>query len=122
MLTKYISRWVVEKRCRQKTKKDSKEESERDDSNKESLLTSRMSALLDFYCDRAVAHASFFFASVFDIITILAVILQLGENNVSFFLFPIPLVWLSIPVFLFFHIWDIIAYSDSIFMPIYQRS
>lgn len=54
------------------------------------LLATRIGALLDFYSDRAVAHASFFVASIFGIVTILAIIQQLGD---------ILSVWISIPLF-----------------------
>lgn len=42
--------------------------------------------LLDYYSSRAVAHASFFIASIFGIVTLSAVIQQLSENVCFLFL------------------------------------
>jgi hypothetical protein len=42
--------------------------------NDDSLFTSRVAALLDFYSDRATAHASLFVASIFGLVTVLAIV------------------------------------------------
>jgi hypothetical protein len=56
------------------------------------LLATRFDALLDFYSDRAVAHASFLVASIFGLVTMLAIVQQLDENNIA-------IIWLSSVVF-----------------------
>ena len=63
------------------------------------LSATRISALLDFYSDRAVAHASFFVASIFGLVTLLSIIQQL---NMHLTWFSIPLSWCSIPLFFAF--------------------
>jgi len=63
------------------------------------LFASRVSALLDFYSDRAVAHASFFVASIFGLVTLLTVIQQL---DIYLKWFSVPLFWWSIPIFFVF--------------------
>ena len=42
--------------------------------NNESLFISRVAALLDFFSDRATAHASLFVASIFGILTMLSLV------------------------------------------------
>jgi hypothetical protein len=46
---------------------------------------SRICALVDFYSNRAVAHASFFIASIFGLITFSAIIQQLEGKNIAWF-------------------------------------
>jgi len=65
----------------------------------DTLSATRISALLDFYSDRAVAHASFFVASIFGLVTLLSIIQQL---NMHLTWFSIPLAWCSIPLFFAF--------------------
>ena len=62
-------------------------------STDDSLLASRIGALLDFYSDRAVAHASFFVASIFGLVTMSAIVLQLEDKLFA---------WISIPLFFAF--------------------
>lgn len=54
------------------------------------MLTAR-SALLDFYSDRAVAFASFFLASIFGLVTVLAIVQGIEDSvfliSISLFLF-----------------------------------
>jgi hypothetical protein len=67
------------------------------DNNKlaeEDLSVPRISALVEFYSTRAVAHASFLVASIFGLITFLAIVQQLGANVVIY--------WLSVFLFLAF--------------------
>jgi hypothetical protein len=63
------------------------------------LSATRISALLDFYSDRAVAHASFFVASIFGLVTLLSIVQQL---NMHLTWFSIPLSWYSTPLFFAF--------------------
>lgn len=63
------------------------------------LLATRIGGLLDFYSDRAVAHASFFVASIFGLITLLSII---GQLDTGLKWFSIPLFWWSIPLFFAF--------------------
>jgi len=63
------------------------------------LFVTRIGALLDFYSDRAVAHASFFVASIFGLVTLLTIIQQL---NMHLTWVSIPLSWYSILLFFAF--------------------
>ena len=56
------------------------------------LVVTRIGALLDFYSDKAVAHASFFVASIFGLVTLWSIVQQLNMH----------LTWFSIPLFFAF--------------------
>lgn len=89
---------ITNKETKERKKEKENRKDEKIDRDTE-LPTASIGALLDFYSDRAVAHASFFVASIFGLITLLAVIAQLN-NNLKWF--SIPLSWWSIPLFLVF--------------------
>lgn len=55
-----------------------------DDEKNCSLFVSRVAALLDFYSDRATAHASLFVASIFGILTLLALVQNFNSNTLIF--------------------------------------
>ena len=74
-------------------KKESEEEVSEKPTYDPNLLTAKISALLDFYSDRAVAHASFLVASVFGLVTLSAMIQELSNHT---------LVLISLPLFLGF--------------------
>lgn len=52
--------------------------------NDNPLFISRVAALLDFYSDRATAHASLFVASIFGLVTVLAIIQAFILSNNQF--------------------------------------
>lgn len=52
----------------------------------------KTTAILDFYSSRAVAHASFFLASIFGLVAFSAIVHELSANNSSLF-------WVSTAVF-----------------------
>lgn len=76
----------MQTRTKEETEKETKPENDPDDST----FISRAGALLDFFSDRAVAHASFLVASVFGLLTMSTIIQELG------------ILWVWASVFLFF--------------------
>lgn len=81
-----------------RTLKDSEKESKPEDPREEPDIR-RVGPLLDFYSDRAVAHASFLVASIFGLFTLLTIIQQL---DVHLMLLSVPLFWWSVPIFFVF--------------------
>lgn len=79
------------------------------------LFASRVGGLLDFYSDRAVAHASFLVASIFGLVTLSAIIQQL---DFQLMLFPVPLFWLSV---LLFFVFSYLGYYALIRFGFYAR-
>jgi hypothetical protein len=69
-----------------------KTENELEKNVNEELQATRLVAFLDFYSDRATAHASLFVASLFGLFTQLTIVQSMSSH-------PDLFVWLSIPVF-----------------------